>query len=557
MKKLNVVVFIILAFLVGVSCYRVFSLYFLNDELLLLGAVQGDGILVGYAHSKTLFDILLGNGRFLGGILNNISFYFFKDSAIPFAVFTLVIHTLNSYLAYLVAKKITKNDHIAFITACVFSVPATANQAISWFAATTQTLGGMTFVFLSILASVKGYTDKKRMWQIVAWIFAYIAFLFKESSFFVFPLLLLLPSFITVKAPRIQWKKYVYILTPLLILGGYKILQFFGIALNQLQNGESLLKIAKALFNMGFYPLVSLGQFFVPLRFMLRIAPAFSKFNYGFMENVAVDNPINSVLVGDLVSVILSFGFIIFMIYIYAKHKPFQKGMLFSLCWYILSFVPMAVFLNERNTSYVESRYLYFSFFPVAMMVGFFLTALRIKIETVMKNRVIAYMVVYSILAVFLYKQITLLQREINQNVLYGSGIKIAMSAIRGSYPTIPNKPIFYVEGDRDFFYPNNPLPFQLGTGYMLSLTFMSNPVIPKELFKESYLWHFFDQGYKEIGNKGFGYYWNKKDLVELFKTNKDISVDQLVGIYYYGNDQRVRDITSSITEYVLINQDK
>ena len=149
------------------------------------------------------------------------------------------------------------------------------------------------------------------------------------------------------------------------------------------------------------------------------------------------------------------------------------------------------------------------------------------------------------------------MQREINQNVLYGSDIKIAMSAIRDTYPTIPNKPIFYVEGDRDFFYPNNPLPFQLGTGYMLSLTFMSNPVIPKELFKESYLWHFFDQGYKEIGEKGFGYYWNKKDLVELFRTNKDISVNQLVGIYYYGNDQRVRDITSSITEYVLINQDK
>ena len=557
MKKLNVLVLIILAFLVGVSCYRVFSLYFLNDELLLLGAVQGDGILVGYAHSKTMLDILLGNGRFLGGILNNLSFYFFKDSSIPFAVFTLVMHTLNSYLAYLVAKKITKNNHIAFVTACVFSVPATANQAISWFAATTQTLGGMTFVFLSILASVKGCTDKKRMWQIVAWILAYIAFLFKESSFFVFPLLVLLPSFITVKVQHIQWKKYVFIVTPLLILGGYKILQFFGIALNQLQDGESLLKIAKALFNMGFYPLVSLGQFFVPLRFMLRIAPAFSKFNYGFMETVAVDNPINSVLVGDLVSIILSFGFIIFMLYIYAKHKPFQKGMLFSLGWYVLSFVPMAVFLNERNTSYVESRYLYFSFFPVAMMVGFFFAALRIKIETFMKKKVIAYMIVYSILAVFLYKQIALMQREINQNVLYGSDIKIAMSAIRDTYPTIPNKPIFYVEGDRDFFYPNNPLPFQLGTGYMLSLTFMSNPVIPKELFKESYLWHFFDQGYKEIGEKGFGYYWSKKDLVELFRINKDISVNQLVGIYYFGNDQRVRDITSSITEYVLINQDK
>lgn len=555
MKKINIYIFFILTFLVAISCYRVFSLYFLNDELLLMGAVRAGGIFVGYAHVKTVVEILLGNGRVLGGLLNNTFFYFFHDNPMPFAIFAVVVHLLNSYLAYVVAKKITNNGHIAFIAACVFSVPAAASQAISWFAATTQTLGGMTFVFLSLLAAIDGINRKNTSMRILSWLLAYIAFLFKESSFFIFPLLLVLPYVAVSKIQSIHWKKYLLFFTPLFALGMYKIMQFFGIGANQLLYSESLTKIGKALFNMWFYPLVSLGQFFIPLRYMLKIAPAYARFNYGFMANVTADNPIASVLVADMISITLSFLFTVILIYIFIKNKQLHKSMLFSFCWYVLSFVPMAVFLNERNTSYVESRYLYFSYFAVAMMVGFIFDELRRIIEMVLKNKIAAFIITYGILALFIYKQVTLMQREINQNVVYGNDIKVAMLAVRSTYPILPNKPIFFVEGDRDFYYPNNPMPFQLGTGYMLSLTLISNSNIPKELFRDSFLWHFFDQGYREIGNKGFGYYWNKKDLLELFKTNNGISVDQLVGIYYYGNDRRVRDITPSIKEFVLINR--
>jgi hypothetical protein len=555
MKKIQILVFAILAFLVGISCYRVFFLYFLNDELLLLGAVRGGGILVGYAHVKTLVDILFGSGRFLGGFLNNLFFYFFHDNPMPFAVFALIVHTLNSYLAYLLAKKVTKNSHIAFITACVFSIPVAANQAISWFAATTQTLGGMTFVLLALLAAIDGLIQKKKQLQKAAWVLAYIAFLFKESSFFVFPLLLLLPYVVMQKVQPVYRKIYPLLLILFLGLGSYKTMQFFGMDMSHLLNSQYLLKLAKVAFNMWFYPLVSLGQFFVPLRFMLKIAPAFAKFNYGFMSDVTADNPVASVIVADMISITLSFICIILMMYVYFKNGNFRKSILFSLCWFVMSFIPMTVFLPERNTSYLESRYLYFSYFPVAMMVGFMLNEVRKIIGSIVKHASTAYVISYIILTLFIYKQVTLMQREINQNVMYGSDIRTAMSVIRSAYPALPDKPIFFVEGDRNFYYPNNVLPFQLGTGYMLSLTFISNPGIPKELFRDSYLWHFFDQGYKEIGDKGFGYFWNKKDLLNFFRTNKNLFVDQLVGIYYYGNDRRVRDTTPLIKEYIVANR--
>jgi hypothetical protein len=521
-----------------------------------MGAVREYGILVGYAHVKSLFSILLGNGRVLGALLNGVFFYYFRDNPMPFAIFALVIQTLNSYLAYLVAKKITKNNHIAFITACVFSVPAAANQAVSWFGATTQTLGGMTFVFLALLAAIQGITWKKKSMQIASWVLAYIAFLFKESSFFVFPLLLVLPYVVVPRVQSVHWKKYAVILAALFIFGSYKTLEYFGISIGHLNSIRQLSVIGKALFQMVYFPLVSLGQFFIPAQFMHRFAPIFARFTYGFMATTTADDLATSVIVADMLSIMAAFILLIVVAIIYAKRNYLRRSILFILCWYVASFVPISVFTYQRGTSYVESRYLYFSYFPVAMMVGFMLDEVRIIFGSIIKNAKAAYVITYIILTLFLYKQVMLMQRGINENIVYGNDIKSAMQTIRTSYPVLPAKPIFFVEGDRKYFFDNNVLPFKLGTGYMLLLTFKDNPQISGKMIGDNYLYKFFDQGYKEIGDKGFGYFWNKKDLLNFFRTNKNLSVDQLVGIYYYGNDRRVLDTTSALRKEIIFDME-
>ncbi|MFZ2025198.1 MAG: hypothetical protein WAV51_02880 [Microgenomates group bacterium] len=555
MKKPRLFIIAIIIFLVLFSCHGVFSLYFLNDELLQMGAVQKFGILAGYLHVKTLGSILLGNGRVLGALLNGLFFYFFKDSAIPFAFFTIVIHTLNSYLAYLVAWKLTKNKNIAFITACVFAVPAAASQAFAWFGATTQTLGGMTFVLLALLLGIQGINEKKQSLRILAWFFAYIAFLFKESSFFVFPLLLLLPYVIKTKVEAIYWKKFAVITIVVLFFGVYKAFDYFGIHNVGSITPQTTTVVSKAVFQMGYFPLVSLGQFFIPSEFMHRFAPIFAKFNYTFMVNTTADDLATKVIVADLVSITLSFIFLIFIMIIYLRKPNYRKEIIFIAGWYVISFAPMAVFTYQRGTSYIESRYLYYSYFPVAMMIGYIVNEIRIYLEVYIKRRSITYAIMYVLLAIFIYKQTQLIQRSINENIAYGNEIKVAMSAIRNTYSTIPNKPIFYVEGDRKYFFDNNVLPFKLGSGYMLLLIFQNYPQISIDLIGENYLSKFFDQGYKEIGDKGFGYYWNKKDLFELFKANKDLSVEQVIGIYYYGDDKRVHNITQEIQNEIILHQ--
>ncbi|MFZ2769821.1 MAG: hypothetical protein WAZ50_01720, partial [Minisyncoccia bacterium] len=240
---------------------------------------------------------------------------------------------------------------------------------------------------------------------------------------------------------------------------------------------------------------------------------------------------------------------------IYLRKPNYRKEIIFIAGWYVISFAPMAVFTYQRGTSYIESRYLYYSYFPVAMMIGYIVNEIRIYLEVYIKRRSITYAIMYVLLAIFIYKQTQLIQRSINENIAYGNEIKVAMSAIRNTYSTIPNKPIFYVEGDRKYFFDNNVLPFKLGSGYMLLLIFQNYPQISIDLIGENYLSKFFDQGYKEIGDKGFGYYWNKKDLFELFKANKDLSVEQVIGIYYYGDDKRVHNITQEIQNEIILHQ--
>lgn len=541
----NIIIFCLLAILVSIACYQIFSLGYLNDEWLQLGYVHGVGLFAGFSDKLSLPAILMGKGRFLGGMLNNLFLYYSGENPMPFAIFAIMFQIINSYLVYLVTKEITKKQSIAILTACVFSIPAAAHQSLSWFAATTQTLGGLTFVLLSVLAAIQGLKKNNLLIHIASWILAYIAFLFKESSFFVFPLLLILPDVMPVHVKLAHTKQRLFVAFLCILFGIYKILQFFG------TTAPNTSVVSKALLNMVMYPLISFGQFFIPFRFMLRFSLAFAPYFYSFMAGATESNQAASVIVSDMLSIIFSFVLLLILLFMLLKKKNIRKSVVFAAAWYVMSFFPMAVFLPERNTSYLESRYLYFAFFPVALIMGIILYEIKNWLASRLNSTKTAWGITILLLSLFLYKQITLVQREIRQNIAYGAATKAAMTAIRSLYPTLPDKPIFLVEGDKKFYYANINLPFQEGAGYMLALTFMDYPAISNELLGINYLAKHEAQGYKEVGNKGIGYFWDRNDLLKFFQDHPNISADQIVGMYYYGFTGKLVDTTSPVREFV------
>jgi len=554
-KNFDLIVFLILAFIVGISCFGMFSLNFLNDEWIQMGNIYGSGIFAEFTQNISLIEVLSGKGRLFGGLLNNIFLFFYWHNPIPFAVFGIVFHTVNCFLVYLVIREFTGKKWLAFLTAAVFCVPATAHQALSWLAATVQTVGGMTFVLLSVLSAIHGYKTKDNRFNIASWILAYIALLFKESTFFVFPILLLLPYFLLPKASNsFRWIKILVLFLLFAVFGYMKFIFFWQTPKELMLSSDLFYALLRSGMNFVLYVLVSLGQFFIPFPFMLRLAPMFTRSVYPYIVNASEGSQVVNIIVTDLLSITASFGIILFLAYIYAKRLYARKSIVFALLWFILTFGPISVFLYYRNYSYIESRYLYFSFFAVAMIVGIITEEVMNIFRSIFKNKMIALSITMILFSMFLYKQVTLLRRDIRQNILYGNDITFIMTEVKNVFPVIPTKPIFFVDGDRTFFLADTHLPLQLGPGYMLMLAYAPSPSISKDLLKKTYLGRLTDQGYQEIEGKGYGYFYEKDKLLQLFQSNKELSPDQIVGMYYFGNDRRLTDITEEVRDYIKTN---
>ena len=185
------------------------------------------------------------------------------------------------------------------------------------------------------------------------------------------------------------------------------------------------------------------------------------------------------------------------------------------------------------------------------MIVGIIIEEFISQLYSFFKNKSVVVVLTIVVFSVFMVKQVNLLQREIRQNIIYGKDINFVMTEVKKVFPKIPAKPIFYVDGDRTFFLTNTHFPLQLGPGYMLMMAYTPSPNASKDLLGVNYLCGLTDQGYMEVNGKGYGYFFDKDKLLQLFQTDKGLSVDQIVGMYYYGNDRRLIDTTQSIREYV------
>ena len=108
-----------------------------------------------------------------------------------------------------------------------------------------------------------------------------------------------------------------------------------------------------------------------------------------------------------------------------------------------------------------------------------------------------------------------------------------------------------YVTSDFDYFYPNNPLPFQEGNGYMLEVLFLDSGKIPYPLVATQFLGGYGTEGYRVVNGKGFGFYYDKDALVKLYAIHLGLNINQLVGFEYTSRTKTIHLITAEIRRYV------
>jgi len=287
---------------------------------------------------------------------------------------------------------------------------------------------------------------------------------------------------------------------------------------------------------------------FIPPEYMFKIAKKFLFFYYNnlsiYITNI---DAISQNIISDIVSLLFSILVFIIIIFSYVCNQKQRKLHLINSILYLLSFVTISVYLTTRNTSYIESRYLYTSVTCIGVYVGIFIDTI---IGSKRLNRNIKKFIVVSMCIVFLlftYKQVILIQREVNRSVYNGEKTKTTLEKFTKVISTLPNKPVVYLTGNTNFYYyQNHFVPLELNPGYIFMVWLYKTGKIPSKLLHSNTLWVFGTQWYTEYENKAFGYYYDFDELKNAVEKY-NIKEDQIIGLYFDGNTYEFKNITHQI----------
>lgn len=555
----HLVLFIYSFSIIAITLYsyqRLPQLYYLNDEWLSLAGVYVNGIksVIG---DYSLIELLTGKARPLGTLLINTYYLFFPYNILPFAITSYLFHIINSLLVYIFVKKLSKSEFIAIFTGIFFTTASISNQTFSWTANVTQVPTSTTFLLLSLLFMLIYSQKGEFRYFTLSWLFAYIAFLFKDAVFYIFIFLPIYLNLLTKNKKNISkaCKVNLILMIPILLLGIYRIISMFGKNVVSMSSNITSLFWLRFLFNSIYYPFISFSQTFIPPTFMFRTSEAFLKFNYPnlipYISNIGV---LSENIISDLIFISLSFIFLIIAIGIYVINKQQRKTMFISCVLYVFSFIPVSVYLFPRGTSYIESRYVYFSVIFVGLILAIILDTFR-KIAAKKINIFVITLLIFVLSGLYFYKQIVLIRRDVYKSVINGQNTKDVLTEFSRVLPNLPKKSVIYLTGNSNYYnYMNHPVPLQLDPGYILMVWYYKSGNIPSKLLDVSErLWGFGSQWYEESQGKAFGYYWDKTLLLKEYQSKK-FTVDQVIGLYYDGSSKKLIDISSDIKSYLTVN---
>lgn len=518
-------------------------MFYQQDEWRALGLFSAGGVTASFKDTSVL-QMAIGFGRPLSVPFLYIFLHNFPMQIWPFAVFSIIMHTANGILVYVIASLLTGNLIAAWTAGLFFLLSYNGSQAVTWFATNISALSSVFFALLSIVL-VLLYVKKKNISYIIwAQLCVIFSYLFKEFSII---LIILLPAGLILFAKeKVRFDKIVKIFSPLIV---YFLFAFvitlirlltpvkqYGVFVGQSSGG--ILKIVQ---NMILYPLLSFSQTFLPYPFVEKIYPAIKSVTSG----------------NDVFFTFLSVLFLLGIAVTIVRCREQKKTIMFVTIYILLSFVPYAVL--ARGGGYLDSRYFYFGIGGAGLLYGIYVaivfTYLR-RHHAHIRNSMLFILAIIFI--GYLYKNIQYIQREVASYVVVSQERISVLHQIKNIIPVPPDNPIFYITGDVENFYliPNQRLPFQQGIGYTLMTFYYPTGKISGEFMtqNDAFLWGVNEQGYRELNGQSFGYFTDKRQLLDLLKHNSSIKPQQIIGLYYSGNAHRVIDVTTDIRQYIAGN---
>lgn len=506
-----------------------FNIFYQQDEWQTIGNNIVLNNFWGVSAGSNILDFLSVQERFGSNILSYFMMGRFSVETVwVMGVYSLFFHLINSILVFLIIRRwVIRNDIYALLGSLFFAVSDVSISAVSWFGTSLGTLPAITLVLVSIIFYFKYLDTQAKRWLFLVLMTLYTSFFFKEVGIF---LLIYLPlaSLIFRKYTLLSFTKTFWPFVVVFLLT--TVLRLVNLVFLSDRSGELFITstednfFTSVLFRTVMYPLTSFSLIYIPQNLMLDFAKIFTNIYYPYIPSEHF-NLVAQTLVIDLFAVLLSF-LIIFMLFITRNSDRETKiKIIFWGVFLVLSFLPYV--LLSKSFSYLESRYYYLSNLPA----GIILVILGYALAKVFKKGPLKHFGLLVIIFLLVIHA-KFLSDDLNKLKSLSLQRKEIIKQFLEFGPRLEDKNIFYLTGNHDYYLPGNKVPFQQGMGYTLMVINYGTGKIPKELIEERFLWNLNTQGYREVGDSGFGFFSDRDKLKQLIDGKPHLK-DKITALHY------------------------
>lgn len=509
----------VLTLLTGIVFRWVPQTYFQQDEWYSIGQA-----LLAKTDPSIIFHVISGvHFSPVAQVWFNIQYYLFGLNSTGFGIVSVLSHVAVIILAYLLLRTLSVRVVPAFVGIAFFALNPISSQVVTWFSASV--IGGppVLFFLLGCIIWIRNRTKKIASADLLSSLLFFCALLGKEDIITGFIVICIL-SVLFIRKGAISYKPVFipFILWAVL----YICIWMFGVKEAVTQHHKS---ISDSLFPYIALIPVWIGNIFMThnsLRTVLQ----------GLFGQYATYLPFidNDPLLKTVSMTIGGVWYVWYFVTVLIK-KLSVKGILLFPSLVALSTLPY--YFSFSNG--LESRHFYIPVLITGMWIAFYLDWLKRK----------KYKYLYKIslgllaLLIVVYCFANQPSNDFAATQLKRKTIVKEMQKItKPSSRTV----VYFIENGAGF-------PFQSGPGQMLLVLqgMHDNAFVP--FVRTYFLWGMFEQGYKKVGSKGFGYYFDFGELAHAYQKGLfDVSS---IRAYSYDKDHLdFHDITNTIVKKIQVN---
>lgn len=524
--------------------HGIFNNYFEQDEW---GAI---GVTI---HSSGLpwWNTFISRGVHFSPIGNAMWAVLYRTFGLEAGYYTciqLFLHAIASFLVFVLSSKITNDKKIGLLTGILFATNARANQAFMHLAINT-TVAGFLFVtlFFVYLTQIKGKIFTAVHVGILYLIFLLAVFIREEGIMIVPMFIAYILVFDKEKINKKNIRAYIVLSIGLV---AFVLMRYISQILNTTNIPEGLRgSYGSVVYNLVSLPIKFVVQNIVSGVRIFRLLVSEGSHIYSDTQiSVLGTYPVFMDLIFSMIFIVLSTIYSIWLLCV--KNKKILSIIVFCIIWLLCNDIILA--FVGRRLYIVEERYLYFSSFPVLLLVSIFLWSLfRVKSKHFVMPIATKFLSV-CLLAFLLVSSYVEIQDAVRYKSFNGKARKSLFTSITALYPTIPNNTIFYFRCKglchrNELFGLSSEwvLPFSSGAGWNLLVLYSGKQEqIWGKFLTSDFLLNLNSQGYKRIGEDGFGYFTDKALVKKTLREHQMVNIT-VIALEYNEDNFTVKDIST------------